>query len=91
MNLLVHNGIVGTLIFLIALAAPVYWSRRSPNSSLGVSVVAAYLVCDTFGVILSTPFAMLPIAVTLGWMVKSNSFLIKKPVDKSVQGEMRPT
>jgi hypothetical protein len=84
LNLLVHNGTVGTLIFLIALAAPVYWSRRSPNSSLGVSVIAAYLVCGTFGVILSAPFAMLPIAVMLGWMVRSNSFLIEKRIDKSV-------
>ncbi len=89
LNLLVHNGTVGTLIFLIALAAPVYWSRRSPNSSLGVSVIGAYLVSGTFGVILSAPFAMLPIAVMLGWMVRSNSFLIEKRVDKSVQGEMR--
>ena len=87
LNLLVHHGTVGTLIFLIALAAPCYWSKRSPNWSLGLSVVAAFVVCGTFGVILSAPFAMLPIAVMLGWMIKSKLVLLKGPVDKS---EVRP-
>ncbi len=91
LNLLIHQGTVGTLIFLIALGAPVYWSRRSPNWSLGVSVIAAYLVCGTFGVILSAPFAMLPIAVMLGWMFRSNSFSLKNPVDESAQGQTQRT
>jgi hypothetical protein len=91
LNLLVHHGTVGTLIFLIALGASVYWSRRSPNWSLGVSVIAAYFVCGTFGVILSAPFAMLPIAVMLGWMFRSNSFLLKNPVDERAQGQTQRT
>ncbi len=91
LNLLVHGGAVGALIFLIAVGAPIYWSRKSPNSSLGVLVIAAYFVCGTFGVILSTPFAMLPIAVMLGWMVRSNLLLIEKPLHKSALGEIRPT
>ncbi len=84
LNLLVHNGTVGALIFLIAVGAPVYWSRNSSNSSLGLLVIAAYFVCGTFGVIISAPFAMLPIAVMLGWMVKSTQSLIENPVRGSL-------
>ncbi len=84
LNLLIHNGVVGTLIFLVALGVPGYWSRNSPNSSLGLLVIAAYFVCGMFGVIISAPFAMLPIAVMLGWMVKSKRSLIENRVRDGV-------
>jgi hypothetical protein len=54
-------------------------------------VIAAYFVCGTFGVILSASFALLPIAVMLGWIVKSQLILNEKPLKQSAQGETQPS
>ncbi len=69
--LLIYNGAVGTLIFLAALLLPIWKYRRSANASLPLAAILAYFVCGSFGVLISSPFGMLPVAVMLAWLISS--------------------
>jgi len=70
LNLMLYHGIVGTLIFIAAVAVPLWRCRSAPAASLAAVAVGAFFVNGTFGVILSAPFGMLPIAVFLGWLLR---------------------
>ena len=65
LNWLIYNGVVGTLILLLALMLPIWVYRRSRDSILPISVIAAYFLCGSFGVIISASFGMLPVTVML--------------------------
>jgi hypothetical protein len=82
MNLMLYHGIIGTLIFILAVAMPVWTYRHSSNSSLPIVSIGAYFVCGTFGVILSAPFGMLPLAVFLGWLMR-DAFSESKPLTRA--------
>ena len=75
LGLLIYNGAVGTLIFLTALLVPIWAFRRSVNASLPLAAILAYFVCGSFGVIISSPFGMLPVAVMLAWLISSSGVL----------------
>ncbi len=69
LNWLIYNGVVGTLILLLALMLPIWVYRRSRDSILPISVIAAYFVCGSFGVIISASFGMLPVTVMLASLI----------------------
>ena len=69
LNWLIYNGVVGTLILLLALILPIWVYRRSRNSILPISVIAAYFLCGSFGVIISAAFGMLPVTVMLASLI----------------------
>lgn len=71
LNIIIHHGIIGLLVFILAIVGPIAAMARQVNSSLPVIAIFAYFVCASFGVILSTPFAMLPISVLLAWLVSA--------------------
>lgn len=70
LNSLLYHGVVGTVMFILAIAAPLWVYRRNRHSSLAIIAIAAYFVNGSFGVILSSPFGMLPVAVFLGWLLR---------------------
>ncbi|CAB4834551.1 MAG: hypothetical protein F2763_07760 [Actinobacteria bacterium] len=69
LNWLIYNGVVGTLILLLALMLPIWMYRRSRDSILPISVIAAYFLCGSFGVIISAAFGMLPVTVMLASLI----------------------
>jgi len=84
LNLLIHTGIFGAIIFIMGIVAPVYSCRKVRNSALPISLILLYLVCGAFSVIISAPFALLPISVSLAWLIAS-----KRPqcVSSQIRGE----
>ena len=68
-NWLIYNGVVGTLILLLALMLPIWIYRRSRDSILPISMIAAYFLCGSFGVIISASFGMLPVTVMLASLI----------------------
>ena len=68
LNLLMYFGLVGTLV-LMAPMLVFYRCRRRSLVSLAVFIVAGFLICGLFGVVLSGPYALVPITVCLSWAV----------------------
>jgi hypothetical protein len=79
LNLLIYNGLAGTLVFLMGLLVPLWAYRKSPHAILPIAAICAYFVCGSFGVIISSPFGMLPVAVMLAWMISSAGALAQGP------------
>lgn len=73
LNSMIYHGVLGTIPLALALLWPLWRLRRTPNSSLSIIGVGAYLVCASFGVVLSSPFGSLPIAVLLAWLLASSA------------------
>jgi hypothetical protein len=69
LNMMLYHGIVGTGIWLFGFGAVFWVTRRVKNGSLAVISIGAYFVCGTFQVIMSAPFALLPTAVFLAWLL----------------------
>jgi O-antigen ligase len=69
LNIMIHHGIIGLLVFILAILGPIAAKGRQINSSLPIIAIFAYFLNGLFGVIISTPFAMLPIAVFVAWLV----------------------
>ena len=74
---LIYNGLAGTLVLLAALLLPIWVYRKSNYSSLPISVIAAYFVCGSFGVIISAAFGMLPVTVMLAWLIASSGKFVR--------------
>ena len=66
LNLLLYNGLLGFIIFILPF---LMLSRRNYGKGRAVTftriVIMGFFVCGSFGVIISSPFAMLPIAVLM--------------------------
>jgi len=77
LNWLIYNGLAGTLVLLAALLLPIWVYRKSNYSSLPISVIAAYFVCGSFGVIISAAFGMLPVTVMLAWLIASSGKFVR--------------
>jgi O-antigen ligase len=69
LNMMLYHGIVGTGIWLFGFGAVLWATRRVKNGSLAVISIGAYFVCGSFQVIMSAPFALLPTAVFLAWLL----------------------
>jgi hypothetical protein len=69
LNMMLYHGIVGTGIWLFGFGAVFWVTRRVKNGSLAVIAIGAYFVCGSFQVIMSAPFALLPTAVFLAWLL----------------------
>ena len=69
LNMMLYHGIVGTGIWVFGFGAVFWVTRRVKNGSLAVISIGAYFVCGTFQVIMSAPFALLPTAVFLAWLL----------------------
>ena len=69
LNSMIYFGIVGTAIFVFAIVFPAWRLRRTRFASLPLVAIAGYFLCGSFGVIISAPFGMLPVAVMLGWLL----------------------
>jgi hypothetical protein len=69
LNMMLYHGLVGTGIWLFGFGAVLWVTRRVKNGSLAVIAVGAYFVCGSFQVIMSAPFALLPTAVFLAWLL----------------------
>jgi hypothetical protein len=69
LNMMLYHGIVGTGIWLFGFGAVLWVTRRVKNGSLAVIAIGAYFVCGSFQVIMSAPFALLPTAVFLAWLL----------------------
>jgi hypothetical protein len=69
LNMMLYHGIVGTSIWLFGFGAVLWVTRRVKNGSLAVIAIGAYFVCGSFQVIMSAPFALLPTAVFLAWLL----------------------
>lgn len=86
LNLMLYHGLIGTLIFILAIAIPMVVYRRTPCSSLAIIPIGAYFVSGSFGVILSAPFGMLPVAVFLGWLLREGLAPGRPPTEQVTQG-----
>jgi hypothetical protein len=75
LGLLIYNGAIGTLVFLGALALPMWAYRKAPDASLALTGILLYFVCGSFGVVISSSFGMLPVAVMLAWLISSSGVL----------------
>ena len=62
LNLLLYQGIVGIVVFAGILLA--YWWRPPPDPAFSLSAVPAalYLLAASVGVVISSPFGLLPLA-----------------------------
>lgn len=69
LNSMLYHGAIGTGIWLFGFGAVFWVARREKNASLAVISIGAYFVCGTFQVIMSAPFALLPTAVFLAWLL----------------------
>jgi hypothetical protein len=69
LNMMLYHGMVGTGIWLFGFGAVFWITRRVKNGSLAVIAIGAYFVCGSFQVIMSAPFALLPTAVFLAWLL----------------------
>ena len=83
---MLYHGLIGTLIFILAIAMPMVVYRRTPGSSLAIIPIGAYFVSGSFGVILSAPFGMLPVAVFLGWLLREGLAPNRPPTEQATQG-----
>ena len=86
LNLMLYHGLIGTLIFILAIAIPMVIYRHAPCSSLAIIPIGAYFVSGSFGVILSAPFGMLPVAVFLGWLLREGLAPNRPPTEQATQG-----
>ena len=85
LNSMIYHGVLGTVPLALALLWPLWRLRRTPYSSLSIIGVGAYLICASFGVLLSSPFGSLPIAVLLAWLLASS--VAARGRDARVPGE----
>lgn len=69
LNSMIYFGLVGTVILVFAIVFPAWNLRRTRFASLPVLAIVGYFLCGSFGVIISAPFGMLPVAVMLGWLI----------------------
>jgi hypothetical protein len=72
LNLLLYHGIVGMLIFTLTLLIPMVVYRRTANAILPVIVISVYFVLGSASVIISAPFALLPISVLTAWLLTNS-------------------
>jgi len=68
LNLWLYHGIVGLLVFTLALAVPLWTLRSHTNYWLSTIGVFGILLVSSFGVVLSAPFALVPLTVFLSYL-----------------------
>lgn len=72
LNLMIHHGLIGLLVFVFAVGTPIWIYRKRPQALLPIMSIVLYFVAALFGVILSAPFGLLPVTVMLGYIVAAN-------------------
>ena len=84
LNLWLYHGIVGLLVLTLALVVPLWTLRSLTNYWLSTIGVFGILLVSSFGVVLSAPFALVPLTVFLSYLyanhIRRDSLLDQKPV-----------
>jgi len=68
LNLLLYHGFVGLLIFTLVVALPLWTLRSVINYRLSAFGLIGIFVVGSFGVILSSPFGLVPLTVLLAYI-----------------------
>lgn len=69
---LLYFGLLGLLSIIAGLIASLFAGKESPLFPLTSSAVLIYALVGLFGVIISGPYALVPLAIFLGWNVSSS-------------------